>query len=41
MVNTELPILYDKLEKFHKTDVNVVLSKLPFGDIVTQSFANR
>ncbi|CAF3044547.1 unnamed protein product [Rotaria sp. Silwood2] len=40
MVDAEWPILYDKLEKLHKTDVNVILSKLPFDDVVTQYFAN-
>ncbi|CAF3249830.1 unnamed protein product, partial [Rotaria sp. Silwood2] len=40
MVDAEWSILYDKLKKLHKTDVNVILSKLPFGDVVTQYFAN-
>ncbi|XP_014213650.1 T-complex protein 1 subunit eta [Copidosoma floridanum] len=41
VVDTEWKILYDKLEKIHKSGANVVLSKLPIGDVATQYFADR
>lgn len=41
IVDAEWQILYDKLEKIHKSGVNVVLSKLPIGDVATQYFADR
>lgn len=41
IVDAEWQILYDKLDKIHKSGVNVVLSKLPIGDVATQYFADR
>lgn len=41
IVDVEWQILYDKLEKIHKSGANVVLSKLPIGDVATQYFADR
>ncbi|KAL7021192.1 hypothetical protein ACKWTF_011790 [Chironomus riparius] len=41
IVDAEWQILYDKLEKIHKSGANVVLSKLPIGDVATQYFADR
>lgn len=41
IVDAEWTILYQKLEKIHKSGANVVLSKLPIGDVATQYFADR
>lgn len=41
IVDAEWQILYDKLDKLHKSGANVVLSKLPIGDVATQYFADR
>eukprot|EP00914_Ancora_sagittata_P013289 GHVO01025849.1.p1 GENE.GHVO01025849.1~~GHVO01025849.1.p1 ORF type:complete len:556 (-),score=84.02 GHVO01025849.1:164-1801(-) len=41
VVDAEWKILYDKLEKIHKSGAKVVLSKLPIGDVATQYFADR
>jgi len=41
VVDAEWTILYDKLEKIHKSGAKVVLSKLPIGDVATQYFADR
>ena len=41
MVDAEWKILYDKLDKIHKSGAVVVLSKLPIGDVATQYFADR
>ncbi|KAJ8317493.1 hypothetical protein KUTeg_005397 [Tegillarca granosa] len=41
IVDAEWKILYDKLDKIHKSGANVVLSKLPIGDVATQYFADR
>jgi len=41
IVDTEWKILYDKLDLIHKSGANVVLSKLPIGDVATQYFADR
>merc|ERR1712212_137667 len=41
MGDTEWKILYDKLDLIHKSGANVVLSKLPIGDVATQYFADR
>jgi T-complex protein 1 subunit eta len=41
IVDTEWQILYDKLEKIHKSGAKVVLSRLPIGDVATQYFADR
>ncbi|OXU24035.1 hypothetical protein TSAR_014252 [Trichomalopsis sarcophagae] len=41
IVDAEWQILYNKLEKIYKSGANVVLSKLPIGDVATQYFADR
>ncbi|KAL1238738.1 T-complex protein 1 subunit eta [Trichinella spiralis] len=41
IVDAEWQILYQKLEKLHELGVNVVLSRLPIGDVATQWFADR
>lgn len=41
VVDVEWQILYDKLAKIHESGANVVLSKLPIGDVATQYFADR
>ncbi|KAF5289469.1 hypothetical protein FQR65_LT11842 [Abscondita terminalis] len=41
IVDAEWNILYEKLEKIHKSGAQVVLSKLPIGDVATQYFADR
>ncbi|KAF7490965.1 T-complex protein 1 subunit eta [Sarcoptes scabiei] len=41
VVDAEWNILYDKLDKIHKSGAKVVLSKLPIGDVATQYFADR
>lgn len=41
VVDAEWTILYEKLEKLHKSGAKVVLSKLPIGDVATQYFADR
>jgi T-complex protein 1 subunit eta len=41
IVDAEWQILYDKLEKIHKSGAKVVLSRLPIGDVATQYFADR
>lgn len=41
VVDAEWQILYDKLKKIHESGANVVLSKLPIGDVATQYFADR
>jgi len=41
IVDAEWDILYDKLERIHKSGAKVVLSKLPIGDVATQYFADR
>lgn len=41
VVDAEWQILYQKLEKIWKIGANVVLSKLPIGDVATQYFADR
>lgn len=41
IVDVEWQILYDKLAKIHESGANVVLSKLPIGDVATQYFADR
>lgn len=41
IIDAEWDILYDKLEKIHKSGAQVVLSKLPIGDVATQYFADR
>jgi len=34
-------LIYDKLDKIHSVGAQVVLSKLPIGDLATQYFADR
>ncbi|KAK6621439.1 T-complex protein 1 subunit eta [Polyplax serrata] len=41
IVDAEWQILYDKLERIHKSGAQIVLSKLPIGDVATQYFADR
>ncbi|CAH1959955.1 unnamed protein product [Acanthoscelides obtectus] len=41
IVDAEWNILYNKLQKIHESGANVVLSKLPIGDVATQYFADR
>lgn len=41
VVDAEWQILYNKLDKIHQSGANVVLSKLPIGDVATQYFADR
>lgn len=41
VVDAEWQILYDKLERIYKSGAQIVLSKLPIGDVATQYFADR
>ena len=41
IVTAEWNILYEKLDKIVKSGANVVLSKLPIGDVATQYFADQ
>lgn len=41
VVDAEWNILYEKLRKIHESGAQVVLSKLPIGDVATQYFADR
>lgn len=41
VVDAEWQILYEKLAAIHASGANVVLSKLPIGDVATQYFADR
>ncbi|XP_066601462.1 T-complex protein 1 subunit eta [Prorops nasuta] len=41
IVDAEWQILYNKLDKIHKSGAKVVLSKLAIGDVATQYFADR
>lgn len=41
IVDAEWQILYNKLDKIHQSGAQVVLSKLPIGDVATQYFADR
>lgn len=41
IVDAEWKIIYSKLENIVNTGANVVLSKLPIGDLATQYFADR
>lgn len=41
VVDAEWQILYDKLDMVVKSGAQVVLSKLPIGDVATQYFADR
>jgi T-complex protein 1 subunit eta len=41
IVDAEWKIIYDKLEKCVLSGANIVLSRLPIGDLATQYFADR
>ena len=41
IVDAEWKIIYDKLEKIVASGAQIVLSKLPIGDLATQYFADR
>lgn len=41
IVDAEWRIIYEKLENIVESGANVVLSKLPIGDLATQYFADR
>jgi len=41
VVDAEWDILYEKLEAIHQSGADIVLSKLPIGDVATQYFADR
>jgi len=41
LVDAEWRVLYEKMEKMVASGVNIVLSKLPIGDVATQYFADR
>ena len=41
IVDAEWKIIYDKLEKIVNSGANIVLSRLPIGDLATQYFADR
>lgn len=41
IVDAEWKIIFSKLEAIHESGANIVLSKLPIGDLATQYFADR
>ena len=41
IVDAEWQIIFNKLEALYKLGANIVLSKLPIGDLATQYFADR
>ncbi|KAL0246569.1 hypothetical protein GEMRC1_007781 [Eukaryota sp. GEM-RC1] len=41
IVDAEWKIIYDKLDAITQSGANIVLSKLPIGDLATQYFADR
>ena len=41
VVDAEWNIIYGKLDKIVQSGANVILSKLPIGDLATQYFADR
>jgi T-complex protein 1 subunit eta len=41
IVDAEWRVLYEKMEKMVQSGANIVLSKLPIGDVATQYFADR
>ncbi|KDE07928.1 T-complex protein 1 subunit eta [Microbotryum lychnidis-dioicae p1A1 Lamole] len=41
IVDAEWSIIYAKLDALHKTGAQVILSRLPIGDLATQFFADR
>lgn len=40
-MDAEWQIIYEKLQKIHDVGAQIVLSKLPIGDLATQWFADR
>lgn len=41
IVDAEWDIIYEKLDRCAKSGANIILSKLPIGDLATQYFADR
>lgn len=41
IVDAEWELIYEKLKKIVDSGANIVLSKLPIGDLATQYFADR
>jgi T-complex protein 1 subunit eta len=41
IVDAEWEIIYEKLRKCHESGAQIILSKLPIGDLATQYFADR
>jgi len=41
LIDAEWDIIYKKLDSLAKSGANIVLSKLPIGDLATQYFADR
>ena len=41
IVDAEWTIIYEKLDKCVDSGANIVLSRLPIGDLATQYFADR
>ena len=41
IINAEWSLIYEKLDKIVDSGANIVLSKLPIGDLATQYFADR
>ena len=41
IIDAEWNIIYDKLKYIHESGAQIVLSKLPIGDLATQYFADR
>jgi len=41
LIDAEWDIIYKKLDSLVKSGANIVLSKLPIGDLATQYFADR
>lgn len=41
IVDAEWKLIYEKLDKIVKSGAQIILSKLPIGDLATQYFADR
>ena len=41
IVDAEWKIIYDKLQKCVESGAQIILSRLPIGDLATQFFADR
>lgn len=41
IVNAEWTVLYRQLEKIYEGGAQIILSRLPIGDVATQWFADR